>query len=499
MIVVQTGNGIGDRFCDILGASVIAEFTNQSMGFQFHNDNERCYDRTLFSFEPAADVKGDVTYINECMRSISLSPPMVCKYLGLNEVHQVYAAYARNARKFSPCKEIECSIPDGIENAYGVHLRATDMVNAKGTTENLLTQSEHMKIMNAVLSDIQQVVLREKNPVFFLCSDDAKWKQHIQGIIENFAPGKSTFLDAMSNDTRQGAQDFLDLFTLSRCKKIFMTVKYSTFSIMASLIGNVPIQTYAHVADAYEHCFIHFWLPVLRSAMTEHKMLQYSPPKRISYITSTSKGYIDFTLNLLKSVERIDPQWKFKVYTLDKESYDELREKGYHCVLKKHSTDGLIEFCKDGYREVTFMKLQCIIDELEKCDNVMFLDGDIVVLKDFRNLLMDVKNDAIFQSEDDLNQIPTKPCTGCMFVNKRVIPWFKDGIARMSEYEHDQDFIEKTIKRVNLRVAFWSPVEMCNGKVFPNIPKDAYIMHYNWCVGYEEKKRRMIATHKWFI
>lgn len=214
------------------------------------------------------------------------------------------------------------------------------------------------------------------------------------------------------------------------------------------------------------------------------------------YITLTSHGYLSFTMNLLKSIERIDPLWKLRVYATDKTSYDILTGEGYECVLKELHSDSFIDYDADGYNEFCFMKLQCIIDALVDSEYVMYIDGDVFVLGDFRHIL-EYTHDAVFQSNDPLHEDTKTICAGIMLVNRRVVPWFNEGIRTAGNYKHDEGFIIETYKDSGLDVTLWSQSIFCNGRCFDCIPDTALMMHYNWVIGEVGKKKRMIQNDHW--
>jgi len=53
------------------------------------------------------------------------------------------------------------------------------------------------------------------------------------------------------------------MFCLSKCKEILQGVKYSTFSILASLLGNHKLRNYAKYTNHYDVCLIHSWSSVI--------------------------------------------------------------------------------------------------------------------------------------------------------------------------------------------------------------------------------------------
>ena len=53
------------------------------------------------------------------------------------------------------------------------------------------------------------------------------------------------------------------MFSLSRCKVIIQGVKYSTFSILASLLGNNKLINYSSICESHDTCLIHTWNSVV--------------------------------------------------------------------------------------------------------------------------------------------------------------------------------------------------------------------------------------------
>ena len=53
------------------------------------------------------------------------------------------------------------------------------------------------------------------------------------------------------------------MFCLSKCKEILQGVKYTTFSMLASLLGNNKIRNYSKYTNSYDVCLIHSWSSVI--------------------------------------------------------------------------------------------------------------------------------------------------------------------------------------------------------------------------------------------
>ena len=67
---------------------------------------------------------------------------------------------------------------------------------------------------------------------------------------------------------------------LSKCKEILQGVKYSTFSILASLLGNNKMRNYSNYIDSNDVCLIHNWASVIE--INNNKNLDIEHHKKIT-------------------------------------------------------------------------------------------------------------------------------------------------------------------------------------------------------------------------
>ncbi len=65
-----------------------------------------------------------------------------------------------------------------------------------------------------------------------------------------------------NSNTYDNYNAVLDFFCLSKCKKIFQGIKYSTFS--AAIIGNTEIINYTHKLECYNIWLMHIYNPVIK-------------------------------------------------------------------------------------------------------------------------------------------------------------------------------------------------------------------------------------------
>jgi hypothetical protein len=70
-------------------------------------------------------------------------------------------------------------------------------------------------------------------------------------------------IDYTNENNYSNYRSVLDMFCLSKCKEILQGVKYSTFSLLASLLGNLKLRNYSHYTESYDFCLIHIWSSLL--------------------------------------------------------------------------------------------------------------------------------------------------------------------------------------------------------------------------------------------
>jgi hypothetical protein len=189
-----------------------------------------------------------------------------------DEISACYKKYAKELIKPSPI--ITARIPEGLDRAYGIHLRKSDKI-ANFDLCHLTSMNEFDVITNKVLDDITAIIQAETNPSFLIVSEDKAWKtefaQKIQALTDK--PVQFITLDYTNTEGYANLESVLDLFCLSRCKIIFQGIKYSTFSMVANLLGHGTLKNYSHCVESGKDCLIHFWKSVFN--MNDSTEIEY--------------------------------------------------------------------------------------------------------------------------------------------------------------------------------------------------------------------------------
>lgn len=275
-------NGLGDKLLDLIGFVILCKYLNYKPQITFERrykfawGNNNIYDNRLFEFNQVIiSNKPCPYYIEQSNPSVSLGPYKVYEFVSkilpnitFEKVSNDFITYSKELIK--PSNIILSNIPDGIENAYGIHLRKSDKIrNTHYNKHNIRHQntlSEFEVITSKLLEDVQQIINNENEPTFLIVSEDNAWKKEISDRVLSLAGNKPIRFIEVNYDNPNNYSNYnsvLDMFCLSKCKEILQGIKYSTFSTLASLIGNRKLRNYSQHIPNYEICLVHSWRSVL--------------------------------------------------------------------------------------------------------------------------------------------------------------------------------------------------------------------------------------------
>lgn len=227
-------------------------------------------------------------------------------------------------------------------------------------------------------------------------------------------------------------------------------------------------------------------------------------------ITFTDKYYLEYTLNLLASIDKNKSEIQLCIYCSDEESFDYLKKGGHKALLienKNFNNYKLQSWSagKNDFGKTMINKFKSIYDALNKSDLVLYLDGDIVVKKNFTRLLLDKvqNNDFLFQLDfNPKKAIQEDLCAGFMLIksNKNTIEIFNPNETKVEEIiklpSHDQSYLN--LNKNNFQYKFLSSYHYPNGAYYLNYVTDPYIIHFNYLVG-NSKKKFMKRYGEWYL
>ena len=287
-------NGLGDKLLDLVGFSILCRYLNYKPHVQFLNNGKQpwgtpAYDIQLFNFSDdvvvlnstsstttttttittTAESESTAFYVNSYNPSSSLCPYKVYQFINqfipditFEQISNDFVTYSKQI--ITPSQAISSNLPTDIEKAYGIHLRKSDKVSDTCDIRHENLSSEFKIIVNKLLEDVKHIILTDPEPIFLIVSEDAQWKQEVCNIIvtiseKNHKAIKILDIDYSNKNNYFNYSSVIDMFCLSKCKEILQGVKYSSFSILASLLGNNKIRNYAKYCNSYDVCLIHSW------------------------------------------------------------------------------------------------------------------------------------------------------------------------------------------------------------------------------------------------
>ena len=235
--------------------------------------------------------------------------------------------------------------------------------------------------------------------------------------------------------------------------------------------------------------------------------------KNLTLITFTSSGYLDITQNLCNSNTNNNVNYMINIFCLDEESYNynfgsftnKINFTEEEVVGLEKNT--LLPQNSSNFGDLMFKKFQIIYKSLMDFENVLYMDGDIVIKKDFiKQLTYNYKyKDIVFQND----KRPSKPndinlCAGFMLIksNNKMKKFFNPeniSIEKLNSYRtNDQTHINRNKSKFNYNVL---PLNE-----FPNGPKfydnfediDPRIIHFNYVKG-KEKIELMKKYDEWYL
>lgn len=227
----------------------------------------------------------------------------------------------------------------------------------------------------------------------------------------------------------------------------------------------------------------------------------------ISFVTLTNTGYIDYTQNCLKTLEKIKCDYPLQCYCIGKEGFEKLTKKGYNChLIDEEENSNFQHFRHENWSNITFNKFKIIYENLLKYEYVCITDGDITYEnKDFMKYLIENigDNDLLIQSESLTDEEDYLLCSGFMFIksSEKTIDVFNPQLTQQykdtKEWD-DQIYINEIKDKLKYKKL---PLELFpNGRYYFKHYSTIkpYLIHFNWLVGHE-KKDKMKYYQKWII
>jgi hypothetical protein len=226
----------------------------------------------------------------------------------------------------------------------------------------------------------------------------------------------------------------------------------------------------------------------------------------ICFITLTNDGYIDYTLNCYKSLEKCGAMVTLTSYVIGQEAFKRLNKEGYSCVLLENTEidqNKLLLYRKEGWSNLMYHKINIVYKLLQKHDYVCITDGDIVFENpDFLNYCIDKigKRDVLFQN-NKMKDNQAVICGGFAVIksNEKTKQMYDVRNIKPEDISIEQNFLKGQIKKLEINVGFLPLNLYPNGKYYyRHRNKEPHLIHFNW-IETSKKQQRMEKLEKWYL
>lgn len=122
--------------------------------------------------------------------------------------------------------------PEIKEDYISIHIRGGDKLISSITSKDDKSYMSE-KTLYTIIDHYVKLIKEEEIKRIFVCTDEIKYKNY---FLSKLGDGFNFMNEKYFDD-----EVYNDLFLLTRSKKIFMCSKFSSFSIVASILGNIPL------------------------------------------------------------------------------------------------------------------------------------------------------------------------------------------------------------------------------------------------------------------
>lgn len=244
--------------------------------------------------------------------------------------------------------------------------------------------------------------------------------------------------------------------------------------------------------------------------------------KQTSICTLTNQGYIDLTLNLIESLQKVGLVHTLTVYCLDEVLYQTFQKaqqlKGFHTYFINTNIQNreISIFGTSIFTEMVFYKFVAIQHQLQNPNHhyVLFTDGDVVfersdVLTYLHQAMDSHSHDMVIQNDTLHDQNSRNMCTGffmlrnCEKVRKSFHPEYINRLVSTTRRNkmNDQELFNSYVQPAAQLDIHILPVSLFpNGAVYMKRYKSLhpYIIHFIWISG-KQKINKMREFNKWYV
>ena len=124
---------------------------------------------------------------------------------------------------------------EGNTRPTGIHIRASDRINSHTNHPHFM--KTHKELAQYMIRTINLINIKSPKYVFIASENDT-----LKNIIKNELNNSIMIIEPKCDE--EIPSEYKDFFALTLCDEIWMCSRFSSFSILASLVGGIPINTF---------------------------------------------------------------------------------------------------------------------------------------------------------------------------------------------------------------------------------------------------------------
>jgi hypothetical protein len=271
-------SGLCDQLLDTIGFVVFCKYMNKTPLLEWCKDTVHFkqpwgianFDEQLFDFSSYISLVNKIPpnisrlYSRNTGASLSVLKLHELTHAPVEDIIKVFKETAINLVK--PSELI--TFKEELSKCIGIHLRRTDKI--KNKTDKIdrrheTSLDEYSQILERLKECVKALIQNsDKHEIwYFICSEDKPFKEQfindISRITYELKKQPKFYIPDYPN--LPGAEAVVDMFSLSKCTCILQGIKYSTFSILANMIGDNILYNFGN-HDTLS--LIHLWKPFLK-------------------------------------------------------------------------------------------------------------------------------------------------------------------------------------------------------------------------------------------
>lgn len=212
-------HGLGNRIEEIIKLEVYAEKYNYIIDYYWNNSiKDFMWNEYLVKANFNINLKSKLVNIIQNKKNKNI--------FKLPEINLLQKDILNAGKNIKPLFNIK--FRDNIK-PIGIHIRGTDRIN-----EGIHNMT--IDYFNKIFLKIVNIINENNYEYIFVCSENNYYKEELKKNINKNIKIIEPIIENIDENN-----DIIDLFSLSLCSKIYLCSKFSSYSIIASIIGNIPI------------------------------------------------------------------------------------------------------------------------------------------------------------------------------------------------------------------------------------------------------------------